>query len=529
MTRYDYEKHPSNDPLKSLLHNLVRYPFRWLIPAAAVITVACVFAAHHRDRWEANQAVLVRGDASSDSDGSGEFRNSDEMKRVEETILEVARSTPVLEASLLQVGPDPSVEGDEEEGEWPSKSAINRFRKDVQIEPPKGAEFGRTEIFYVKLRAYQPERAVALADAVCRNLQVEFDRVREARLRGTIAELQAKLKLADEELADATEHLAEIESAAGQDLALLRMLEKSTTGHAELTSSVSIAEANLRALRSDHQIKLQLLEQLRNARDHADPLDVIPNETFDYLPELKRLKEALTETELELAQMSGNWTDKYPLVVAAGGRVDEVRAMISETIESAIRSLQAETQFVDSRAEIMENNIAGLKERLQGITRIRAEYSNWLSRVVNAQNLVAETQRRMTSAVGHQVAVANANLINPMGEPECSTGPVGPSQVEIIVVGIAGGLLTGLGFLVLTAPFGVPSYHSIPLEADLQRAQLAASANYIEYQQPAGTGQGSAQASEDVQPNGSANGRNHDSSEAGKETSPRRERVAHAK
>ena len=71
----------------------------------------------------------MRGDASSDTD-SGEFRNSDQMKRVEETILEVARSTPVLESTLVQVGPDPSAEVDDTEGEWPSKSAINRFRKD---------------------------------------------------------------------------------------------------------------------------------------------------------------------------------------------------------------------------------------------------------------------------------------------------------------------------------------------------------------------------------------------------------------
>jgi hypothetical protein len=292
---------------------------------------------------------------------------------------------------------------------------------------------------------------------------------------------------------------------------------------------VSIAEAKLRSLRSDYQIKLQLLEQLQDARRHADPLDLVPNEIFAFLPELERLKQALTEAELEHAHMSGNMTDKYPLVVAASGRVDKVRAMIRETIESAIRSLHAETQFVDSRAGIMANNIAGLHERLQRITRIRAEYSNWLSRVVNAQELVADTQRKMTSAAGHQVAVANANLINPMGEPECSTGPVGPSQLEIIVVGIAGGLLTGLGFLVLTAPFGVPSYQSIPLEANLQRAQLAAAANYIEYQQPAGAPQGSPAPPEGVQPNSSANGRSRELPEEGKESAGRRERVAHAK
>ena len=488
---YNVEHHTLNDPLKSLLHNLVKYPFRWIIPAAVVITVVSVYAAHHRDQWEAWQAVLVRSDASSRDDGSGEFRNWDEMKRVEETILEVARSRPVIESTLKQLGADPDRVTNESTGEWPTTEAIARFREAIQIDPPKGAEFGKTEIFYVKVRAYNPERAMDLVSAVCRNLQIEFARVREARVLSTIAELKAKMALSEKELAVATRSLTEMESAVGEDLVLLRMLERAATGHADVTNAFSQAESSLRSLRSDFLIKLKLLEQLRSARQQPEPLDAISNDTLEHLPELKSLKEALTEAELELAHLSGNLTDKYPLVIAARGRVREVSEMITVTIESSIRNLQAETQIVDSRAGILESDVMDLKQRLDHVARLRAEYSNLLSRVSNAQILVAETQRKLADAAGRQVAVADTNLINPIGEPECSHGPVGPSQMEVLLVGIAGGLITGLGFLVLTAPFGVSSYQTVQLAERTQPTQLPPASEYIE-RQPASVGHGSA-------------------------------------
>ena len=92
MKSHDFGNHTPNDPLKALLHNLVKYPFRWIIPAALVIAVVSVFASNHRDKWEAMQAVLVRSDSSSSDDGSGEFRNSDEMKRVEDSSIPILGS-----------------------------------------------------------------------------------------------------------------------------------------------------------------------------------------------------------------------------------------------------------------------------------------------------------------------------------------------------------------------------------------------------------------------------------------------------
>ena len=59
----------------------------------------------HEDTWEASQALIVRNEASSAEKGPGKFSYPEEMKTVQETILEVVRSRSVLEAALREVGP----------------------------------------------------------------------------------------------------------------------------------------------------------------------------------------------------------------------------------------------------------------------------------------------------------------------------------------------------------------------------------------------------------------------------------------
>ena len=45
---------------------------------------------------------------------------------------------------------------------WPTERDIVDVRKYVKLVPPKGAEFGKTEVFYLTVRAESPARSVAL-------------------------------------------------------------------------------------------------------------------------------------------------------------------------------------------------------------------------------------------------------------------------------------------------------------------------------------------------------------------------------
>src|SRR5438552_2443451 len=85
----------------------VRYPLRWLVPAAVVATGMIGYALLKPVTWQASQTFVVRAEASGNLDGPGRFRHLSEMKTLEETLLETAKSRAALTAALIAVGPSP--------------------------------------------------------------------------------------------------------------------------------------------------------------------------------------------------------------------------------------------------------------------------------------------------------------------------------------------------------------------------------------------------------------------------------------
>jgi len=117
----------------------------WLLPAVLLGVVAAIYAVVRTPTWEASQSLIVREEAVSGEENLGKFNSSDDMKTVQETILELAKSRGVLEAALREVGP---AEDTKAGAEWPTSRDIAGLRKSVKLTPPKGAEFGKTEVFY---------------------------------------------------------------------------------------------------------------------------------------------------------------------------------------------------------------------------------------------------------------------------------------------------------------------------------------------------------------------------------------------
>src|SRR5260221_9991545 len=150
---------------------LVRYPKRWLIPAAAVTAAVVVYAAFKPNVYEASLPLMMRNEVSTDAQAPGKFRHEDEMKISEETVMEVTSGRRVLTGALKQVGPpiDAKIVG-----VWPNDESIDSLRGALKVAPPKGAEFGKTEIFYLKVADKDPRRAIALADAIYDQLKANL-------------------------------------------------------------------------------------------------------------------------------------------------------------------------------------------------------------------------------------------------------------------------------------------------------------------------------------------------------------------
>ena len=123
----------SLDPTR-VLHLLRDYRKQWLLPAAAIAVAVGIYALVRPATWEASQALMVRNEASNAEKSPGKFSYPEEMKTVQETILEVAKSRSVLRAALIEVGP-PANYG--QPAAWPTERDIVETRDKIKLVPPK--------------------------------------------------------------------------------------------------------------------------------------------------------------------------------------------------------------------------------------------------------------------------------------------------------------------------------------------------------------------------------------------------------
>jgi uncharacterized protein involved in exopolysaccharide biosynthesis len=215
----------------------------WIVPTIACTAAGILCAVAMSPKWEAKQAIIVRQEAAgSQQQRPGDFSNLEEMKRTQETILEIAKSRSVLVRTLEKVGRSPSLV---HWGKWPAEQDVEELRKNIRMTPPGGAEFGMTEVVYLAVRSKDRERALLLLTALCSQLEERFMQVRDERAQSVLDELQKTVSLAEDDLQAATAELAAFESAVGADLTELRMLLESSSGTSDIRQKL-VAMENLK-------------------------------------------------------------------------------------------------------------------------------------------------------------------------------------------------------------------------------------------------------------------------------------------
>ena len=433
---------------------LMTYRRRWLLPAVLIGGLACVYAAVKRDRWEALQAVSVRNETTGGATTPGDFQLEDEMKATQETLLEIARSRPVLSAALVDVGPPENWRG---KAKWPSQDDVDDLQDVLKLTPPKGAEFGKTEIFYVKLRDRQRERAIELLDRLCFHLAESFGDLRDARARGMAAELSEVVSLAEARLEEARQRLTEMEKTVGSNLVELRMLEQSPAGVSELNRELTEAENEVRQAQARQSLNRGILKLVREAQEDPQLLVTAPNTLFEAQPNLKRLADGLVDVQLKTASLLGVMHDGHPQVVVSRQAEEAIRKKIFSELTLAVHAIEAENQLADGRVDYLEGRLADMRQRMSNVAALRVEYASLNSDVAQRRALLETAERQLADARASQAVARKYSLIDRIGVPDTGSRPVGPGRLLIALTGIAGGVVAGLGMLVLTVP---PPFHS---------------------------------------------------------------------
>lgn len=426
------------------------YPRRWLVPVVVFTILAAGYAVFHRAAWEASQALMVREEVmGAASTRPGKFQQPDDMKTLQETILELARSRTVLAAALAEVGP---VSAQDNAQTYPSDAAVIALQSRVKLTPPKGAEFGKTEVFYLNVEAESPARAVTLAAAICKQLQIRSQDLRDLKAQSLIAELAKTAGLAKAELDTTTQRLTSIESRVGADLGELRILNETTGGDSPLRRSISDMEHELRDARQSIEANQELLSVLSASKNDTGSLTAAPNRLLEAQPVLRRLKDGLVDAQLRTAQLAGNMTDDHPLVLAAKISEQEIASHVRQEIDSAMRGVGVELRLSQDRAAALNAQIADARRRLTNLAEMRAEYGNLVNERNQRSDILKTAEQQLAEAHASQAAARTASLIAVVDAAVAGNHPVGPTKAIIVLSGIFGGLIVGLGIVFLTVP-----------------------------------------------------------------------------
>ena len=424
----------------------------WVLPAAAVSLLAIAYVGVRRDTWEASQSLVVRNEAAGNLGEPGRFRHADEMKTTQETIQELAKSRAVLRQALLEVGPPTD---EEIAAAWPTDEDVAKLAEAIKLAPPKGAEFGKTEVLYLKVRDASRERTLALVSAVSKHLQSRFQELRDAKASGMIAELTKAVSMAEAEMGGVTNKLAALEISVGSDLAELRILHESSSGDSDLRRKSLELEAELRQAQLAERSQQSLLDLLQQARIDQGRLLAMPSRLLESQPALKRLKEGLVDAQLKTAELSGSMSNEHPLVRAATHAEEEISSQLHQELEIACRGVEVELRLAKERAETLAGQLADTRGRLAKLGSLRATYSNLITDVQQRGALLAAAQRELSEARSSQAGAHSSSLIYTIDAPDAGTRPVGPGRLTIALCGVVAGCLVGAAVLFLCLPTGV--------------------------------------------------------------------------
>jgi len=426
---------------------LADHPRRWIVPMLLCGALAFVYALFSSDTWEASQALIIRHEGPGVQERASHGSDPGEMKTVQETVLELVKSRTVLHAALEQVGPART--------SWfrttyPTDSHVEGLRDALTMTPPNGAEFGQTEIFYLKVKNNKRERALELVSAVCEQLQDRFQVLRQAKAQSLIDEMERSAQMAEGDLAEATSELGALEAQVGADLSELRMLHASSSGNSDLRQKLIAVENEIRGYEAEQRDDEQLLELLKAAENDPGQFLASPNSLLEAQPSLRRLKDGLVDAQLQAARLQGSMSDAHPQVIAARASEQQIRGHLQDELSIAIEGIQVDLRLMTDRVNVLKTQQRADRARLERLAALRADYANLVAKTENRTELLESARRNLADAHADQATARGVSLISAIDAPDTGTRPLGPGGKSVVLGGLACGLLLGLGIVFLT-------------------------------------------------------------------------------
>ena len=437
-----------------------------IVPAIAGALLAAVSTFVSPRKWNAEQGLLIRSDAAGYADQRlGKFTDLSEMKTVQETLLELARSQSVVTGVLAAV-----------DGHEPSLQEVSDLRDDLRLTPPGGAEFGKTEVFYIGVLDPNRQRAIDLVNELTKQLDARLAKLRDERAGSMVAEVERSAAVARELLHHHVEQLAQFEQSVGADLIELRHLTSPNGGQSEFGQNALAIEADRRRIADRRRQNEALLTELQAAIDDPARIVATPDALLASQPGLRRLKNGLVDSQLTVARTAGVRTANHPYVQAARRAQQAIQAELVRELPTAIAGVKLELQVAGRRETELGEQIGGLRTRSAELASKRSRYAELVANVEGQTRVLEGALQQLADAKSHRAGVNTASLLAPIDGVETGVHPIGPSRKTVVAAGGLAGLLLGatLVFLLHVPATPAPTpVHSTPRVATPAASQPA--------------------------------------------------------
>ena len=436
-------------PFPSLTpHELVRLLLQkrklLIIPAILGGLLAAGYSLITPRYWEASQGLVVRQEtAGAKGPTPGKFADLYEMRTLQETILEVAKSKQVVVGTLQAV--DQKLNGAAGE---PDAEAIDKFRERLKMLPPHGGEFGKTEVFYFYVKDPSRERAIELVGELCRQLDGALKELRTERAQSLVAELQQQVNLASEMNAEQTAKLSSLEKEVGSDLGELRMLayffqrsERSADrGGAAGIRPPQVPNASPRGGRT--------AEVAASGAGRRPKADCDAKFVADHATGAAAIEGRPDQIADQHRPIGGDALRGAP-ASAGGGRERETDSQRSPSRTHGRDSRRrGGTRFGGTTRNGDRRLVCtNLQSRLASLAEQRAEYANRVAAVENSRASLNQARHNLSTAKAAEAAAQGASLVTKIGEPETGPYPVGPGRTVITAAGAVAGMMLGAGLI----------------------------------------------------------------------------------
>ncbi|MGL4514475.1 MAG: hypothetical protein ACRCT8_15410 [Lacipirellulaceae bacterium] len=429
---------------------VVRHRKLVLAPAAVGAVLAALSTFVFPRNWKAEQGLLIRSDAAGYSaQRLGKFTDLSEMKTVQETLLELAKSHSVVSAVLSEVGPPSWTLGT-----WPSEQNVVDFRDQLRLTPPGGAEFGKTEVFYIGVLDTSRDRAVKLVESLTTQLEKRMRELRGQRATSMVSEVERSVALAREGLEKNVLQLSEFEQTVGADLIELRHLTSPSGGQSELGQRSLAIESERRQSIENRRRNEALLIELRAAVNDPTRLVATPDALLTSQPALRRLKNGLVDAQLTVARTGGARTTDHPYVLAARESTQQIKVELANELPTAIAGVELELEVGKTREGSLDGELAQIQGRTAGLASKRTRYAELSANVESQTRVLEGSLKHLADARSHQAGVVSASLLARIDAVEAGVRPVGPGRMTVTMAGGMAGLVLGgaLVFVLHGAP-----------------------------------------------------------------------------